>query len=93
MKARAKKVREVLSNTKYDNAWHLYPFNSGYFMCLRLNTVNAEKLRLHLLEKYGVGVISIGETDVRVAFSCVEVKDIPDLFEILYKGVKDLENL
>ncbi len=93
MKARAKKVKEVLSNTKYDNTWYLYPFNSGYFMCLRLKTVNAEKLRLHLLEKYGVGVISIGETDVRVAFSCVEVKDIPDLFEILYKGVKDLENL
>lgn len=93
MKARAKKVKEVLSNTKYDTAWYLYPFNSGYFMCLRLKTVDAEKLRLHLLEKYGVGVISIGETDIRVAFSCVEVKDIPDLFDILYKGVKDLENL
>lgn len=93
MSARAKRVKEVLSNSKYDDVWHLYPFNSGYFMCLRLKTANAEKLRLHLLEKYGVGVISIGNTDVRVAFSCVEAKDIPELFEIIYKGVKDLESL
>jgi hypothetical protein len=59
-------------------------------MCLRLKTVNAETLRLHLLEKYGVGLISIGEKDLRVAFSCLEESDIPELFDIVLKGVKDL---
>jgi len=91
MKKRATRVKEALSDRKYDTAWHLYPFNSGYFMCLRMKTVNAEKLRLHLLDRYGVGVISLGETDIRVAFSCVEVEDIHELFEIIYQGVKDLE--
>jgi len=43
------------------------------------------------LDRYGVGVISLGETDIRVAFSCVEVEDIHELFEIIYQGVKDLE--
>jgi hypothetical protein len=59
-------------------------------MCLKLKTVDAEKLRVHLLDKYGVGGISIGKTDLRIAFSCIEEKDIPELFDIIYKGVLDL---
>ena len=51
----------------------MYPFNAGYFMCIRVKGVDAEKLRLHLLEKYGVGVIAMGATDIRVAFSCLEL--------------------
>lgn len=88
---RASRVKEVLANSKYEETWDVYPFNSGYFMCLRLKTVNAEKLRLHLLNRYGVGVISLGKTDIRVAFSCVEEEDIPELFDIIFQGAKDLE--
>ncbi len=88
---RANKVKETLADKKYSAAWDLYPFNSGYFMCLKLKTVDAEKLRLHLLDKYGVGLISLGKTDIRVAFSCVEEKDIPELFDIIFQGIKDLE--
>jgi len=90
MKARALQVKEVLANKKYDDAWTYYPFNSGYFMCLRLKSVNAEKLRLHLLDTYQVGVIAVDDTDVRIAFSCIEVTDIKELFDIIYQGVKDL---
>jgi aspartate/methionine/tyrosine aminotransferase len=85
-------VKETLADKKYSGAWDLYPFNSGYFMCLKLKTVDAEKLRLHLLDKYGVGLISLGKSDIRVAFSCVEEKDIPELFDIIFRGVKDLES-
>lgn len=92
MKARAETVKEVLSNPKYDSAWESYPFNSGYFMCLRLKTVNAERLRRYLLDKYGVGVISLGESDIRIAFSCLEVESIQDLFDIMLKAVQDLES-
>jgi aspartate/methionine/tyrosine aminotransferase len=88
---RASRVKEVLAKEKYKAAWEVYPFNSGYFMCLRLKTVDAEELRLHLLNKYGVGVISLGKTDIRVAFSCVEEEDIPELFDIILQGTKDLE--
>jgi aspartate/methionine/tyrosine aminotransferase len=91
MRSRATRVKKVLANKKYEDAWDVYPFNSGYFMCLKLKTVNAEELRLHLLNTYGVGVISLGDSDIRVAFSCVEEDDIPELFDIISQGIKDLE--
>ena len=90
---RATRVKEVLANKKYYEAWDVYPFNSGYFMCLRLKKVNAEELRLHLLNKYGVGVISLGETDIRIAFSCVEEEDIQDIFYIIFQAIKDIETI
>lgn len=90
MVRRANKVKEVLNQEKYEQYWSYYPFNSGYFMCLKLKEVNAEELRLHLLEQYGVGVVAINFTDLRIAFSCVEEQDIEELFNLIYKAVKDL---
>jgi aspartate/methionine/tyrosine aminotransferase len=90
MKERAMEVKRVLAQPKYHDAWEFYPFNSGYFMCLRLKTVEAEPLRVHLLNKYGVGLISLGKEDLRVAFSCVEKKDVQELFDIVLQGVNDL---
>jgi aspartate/methionine/tyrosine aminotransferase len=80
----------VLENPKYTEAWTVYPFNAGYFMCLAVKGVEAEALRKHLLEKYGVGVIAAGGHDVRVAFSCIEEEDVEELFEIIYRGRMDL---
>ena len=91
MKDRAQEVKRVLSDPKYEHAWDPYPFNSGYFMCLKLKTVDAEPLRIHLLDKYGAGLISLGKTDLRVAFSCLEKEDTQELFDIVLKGVNDLE--
>jgi aspartate/methionine/tyrosine aminotransferase len=91
MSDRATRLKEVLASDKYSEVWSVYPFNSGYFMCLRLKTVDAEELRLHLLDRYGVGVISLGKTDIRVAFSCVEEESIPELFDLIFQGIKDLE--
>jgi len=90
MKGRALKVKEVLDSGKYEEGWDYYPFNSGYFMCLKLKTVDAEQLRVHLLDKYGVGAISIGKTDLRIAFSCIAEEDIQELFDTIYSGVTDL---
>ncbi len=91
LRKRAKRLKEVLSDSKYNEAWDVYPFNSGYFMCIRLKTINAEALRIHLLEKYGVGLISIGEQNLRIAFSCLEESDIPELFDIILQGSKELK--
>lgn len=91
MKGRANRVKQLLDSGKFDDAWGYYPFNSGYFMCLKLKTVDAETLRNHLLNQYGVGTIALGETDLRIAFSCIEENNIDELFEIIYSGVKDLE--
>ncbi len=91
LKNRANRVKEVLEDPKYQDAWDVYPFNSGYFMCIRLKSVDAETLRLHLLEKYGVGLISIGKQNLRIAFSCLEETDIPELFDTILQGVEDLK--
>ena len=91
MKARADTIHEVLADPKYDEVMTAYPFNAGYFMCLKLKTVEAEPLRVHLLDTYGVGLISMGKVDLRIAFSCLEVEQIAEMFEIIYKGIKDLE--
>ncbi len=92
MRARATRVKTVLSNEKYAAAWDVHPFNSGYFMCLRLKTVNAEKLRVHLLEKYGMGLIAIDDVNLRVAFSCLEENRVEQLFETIFQGIRNLEN-
>jgi aspartate/methionine/tyrosine aminotransferase len=90
MEQRAKKVKEILNNEKYQEFWTYYPFNSGYFMCLKLKKVNAEKLRVHLLDNYGVGTIAINSTDLRIAFSCVEEQHLEELFEIIYDETKNI---
>ncbi len=90
MKGRALKTKEVLGNSKYVAAWDYYPFNSGYFMCLQLKRVDAEQLRVHLLDKYGVGAISIGKTDLRIAFSCIAEENIQELFDLIAQAEQDL---
>ncbi len=88
--ARAARVKQVLAQERFAEVWEPYPFNSGYFMCVRLKRVNAEELRLHLLSKYGVGVIALGDDDIRIAFSCLEIEEIEDLFEVLYSACQEL---
>lgn len=92
MKGRANKVKALLDSGKYgDEAWTYYPFNSGYFMCLKLATVNAEELRQHLIHQYGLGTIALGETDLRIAFSCIAEENLEELFDLVYAGIHDLE--
>ncbi|MDD5448107.1 MAG: aminotransferase class I/II-fold pyridoxal phosphate-dependent enzyme [Actinomycetota bacterium] len=81
---RALKTREALSNPDYKKVWDVYPFNSGYFMCLRLKGIDGEEFRKSLIADYGVGVITDGN-DVRIAFSCLEVEEIPSFIDILYR--------
>ncbi|MCG6893470.1 MAG: aminotransferase class I/II-fold pyridoxal phosphate-dependent enzyme [Desulfobacteraceae bacterium] len=88
---RALKVQEVALEAKYRDAWEVYPFNSGYFMCIRLRSgIDAEALRVHLLDRYGVGLISIDGANLRIAFSCLEEEQIPELFDTVLRAVEDL---
>ena len=59
-------------------------------MCLKIKGVEAETLRQHLLDQYGVGLIATSASDIRVAFSCLESGDIEPLFEIIHKAVQEL---
>ena len=67
LKARARRVKEVLANPKYGDAWTPYPFNSGYFMCLRLRGVNAERVRVRLYRSPAEiehTILAIGSHDI-----------------------------
>lgn len=90
LKNRALKVKAVLQQSRFQEAWDVYPFNSGYFMCIRLNNTDAEELRVHLLERYGTGLISVGPHNLRIAFSCLEEDQIEPLFDTILKGIRDL---
>ncbi len=90
IRARAEKVAEVLKNPSFAEAWEPYPFNSGYFMCLKIKKVNAFDLRMHLLKNYKAGTIAISETDLRIAFSSIELDAVEPLFQKIYQAWKDL---
>ncbi|MDQ8739179.1 aminotransferase class I/II-fold pyridoxal phosphate-dependent enzyme [Paenibacillus sp. LHD-38] len=90
MKGRANRVKELLDSGRYGDVWGYYPFNSGYFMCLKLSGVTAEAVRVQLLNQYGIGTIALGETDLRVAFSCIEEENLEELFDTIYKAVNEL---
>ncbi|OHD43014.1 MAG: hypothetical protein A2086_00315 [Spirochaetes bacterium GWD1_27_9] len=89
LEKRAVKVKEIVYDKKYEDCWDVYPFNSGYFMCLKLKGVVAEELRVYALKQYGVGTIVLGD-DLRVAFSSVEFEQLEDLYDILAKCVREL---
>ncbi len=90
LRARAEKVYEVANHARFAESWDVYPFNSGYFMCVAVKGVEAEKVRLHLLDTYGIGVISTSPTDIRIAFSCLEVDEVEPLFEDLHRAIQDM---
>lgn len=90
LRLRAEKVYKEANAPRYKESWEVYPFNSGYFMCVKLKDVDAEKLRVHLLDKYGVGLIATSATDLRIAFSCLEVEQVEPLFETIHKAAQEL---
>jgi aspartate/methionine/tyrosine aminotransferase len=90
LRARAERVYEVARAPRFRESWEVYPFNSGYFMCVRANGVEAESVRLKLLDRYGVGVIAAGGSDLRIAFSCLQVEDVEPLFDSLHRAIQEL---
>ncbi|MCP5056798.1 MAG: aminotransferase class I/II-fold pyridoxal phosphate-dependent enzyme [bacterium] len=90
LRARAEMVYEVANAPRFRESWDVYPFNSGYFMCLDVKGVDAEPLRVHLLDAHGTGLIATGKRDLRVAFSCLELEEIEPLFETIHQAIQQL---
>lgn len=90
LRRRAERVFEIVHRERYRPSFDPHPFNSGYFMCVRVKGVDAEAVRQRLLDEHGVGVISIGSSDLRVAFSCLELDQIEPLFEAIHQVVQEL---
>ncbi|MCP4038234.1 MAG: aminotransferase class I/II-fold pyridoxal phosphate-dependent enzyme [bacterium] len=87
---RATQVYEVANAPRFAESFRVYPFNSGYFMLIEVKGVEAERLRVHLLDKHGVGLIATGKHDLRIAFSCLEAGDVEALFEIVHQAIQEL---
>lgn len=66
------------------------PFNSGYFMSFNVKGKNAEALRKKLLNDYGIGVVSIDEKTLRVAFSSIEKEKLENVYETIFKAAEEL---
>lgn len=92
LRARAAKVYEVVGRPEFRDSFEPYPFNSGYFMCVQVKGVDAERLRLHLLDRHQVGLIATSPTDIRVAFSCLEIEQVEPLFVVLDQAIRELRD-
>jgi aspartate/methionine/tyrosine aminotransferase len=90
LKGRALKVKEVASDSQYAKLWEVYPSHAGYFTCLRLKSGNAEVVRQRLLDEHGIGTIALGETELRVAYSCLEESDIETVFAVIAQVIEGL---
>ena len=88
MQTRYNAVKKTLSNPKYAEYFKALPYNSGYFMCIKpAEGIDAEKVRLLLIEKFSIGTININGL-IRIAFSAVAANDVETMFEGIYEACK-----
>jgi aspartate/methionine/tyrosine aminotransferase len=91
LEGRYKKVRSVLSDEKFEKYFKALPYNSGYFMCLKLKEgLDGEAIRQILLKKYETGLIHLAGI-FRIAFSSVAEEKIEELFVNIYNACRDSE--
>lgn len=91
LKKRYTTVRKILNaHPEYNEIFTDLPFNSGYFMCVRLNNgIDAEQLRQLLISKYDTGIITTGDL-VRIAFSSTPTHLLETLFDNIYTAGKEI---
>jgi aspartate/methionine/tyrosine aminotransferase len=61
-------------------------------MCIRLKHLNAEKFRTRLLREYGVGVVATSDTDIRIAFSCIEEDRLEEVFDTMLRCAVEMSD-
>jgi aspartate/methionine/tyrosine aminotransferase len=88
LKSRAAITAVECRRPEYADCWDVYPFNSGYFMCLKVKGAEAEAVRQRLLADHGVGAIALGRTELRVAFSCLTEAQIPGVFKAAAAAIR-----
>ena len=91
IRERYQKVKEVLDkHAEYEKYFEALPFNSGYFMCVRLKGLDPDRVWDVLLNKYSTGVVCISEKNLfRIAFASTPTDKIERLFGNIYAACKD----
>ena len=90
LKARYDEIKRILSqHPEYLSAYEPMPFNSGYFMCIKPKGIDAESVRLRLIEGYSIGTIALSGL-VRIAFSAVPIARLEQVFKSAFDAINDL---
>ncbi|MFA5042771.1 MAG: aminotransferase class I/II-fold pyridoxal phosphate-dependent enzyme [Kiritimatiellia bacterium] len=91
LRTRYARVKQILAaHPEYAEEFTALPFNSGYFMCVRLRNADPERVRQKLLKDYATGVIAMSGI-VRLAFSAVPLEQLPVLFANLFRAARDTQ--
>lgn len=89
MKERYDAVKLALESRDYSDCFTALPYNSGYFMCVKLaDGLDGEKIRQLLIEKYSIGLINLNNV-LRIAYAAVAASDIKEMFEGIYAACKE----
>jgi aspartate/methionine/tyrosine aminotransferase len=91
IKERYLKVKEILAaHPEYQDCYDALPFNSGYFMCVKVKDVDVDKVWQTLLDRYSTGVICYSEKSIlRIAFASTPTQKLEKLFSNIYNACKD----
>jgi aspartate/methionine/tyrosine aminotransferase len=90
LRSRAAIAQTESRKAEYADCWDVYPFNSGYFMCVRLKGADADAVRGRALEEHAVGTIALGKSELRIAFSSCEAEQIPLVFAAVAKATRSV---
>lgn len=91
MQARYQAIKDVLVDKKYAAYFTALPYNSGYFMCVKLKDgLDGEAIRELLIKKYSIGIINLNNI-LRVAFAAMAAADAQELFDGMLAACKDFE--
>ena len=87
---RYREVKRIIAERTTGLSLKPLPFNSGYFMSFLFDGGSAEELRQNLLEKKGIGTISIADTYLRIAYASIDLKDMERLYTEVFASADEL---
>lgn len=92
IRVRYLKMQETLrAHPEYEKYFEALPFNSGYFMCVRIKAKNVDKVWETLLNKYSTGTICYSEQNLlRITFAAIAESQVEKLFKNIYSACNDL---
>lgn len=84
-------LRAALDQHADPALFRVLPFNSGVFAVMELaDGLHANEVRLELLDSEDVGLVSIGDRYLRIAFCSIDKESIPALVEHTVKGLREI---
>ncbi len=59
-------------------------------MCLKCSGISAEALRQKLLAEYGIGIIAIDDSHIRIAYSSIDTELVDEVYTAIYEAAEKL---